>query len=80
MPHKYYQKNYQNIFSIYKYLHKTNKILFTIYFLHIKMPNKYYQKIKEKPQKEAQERYQNLSKEEKNKKTKNDMRKVSKSY
>ena len=32
------------------------------------MPNNYYQKIKEKLQKEARERYQNLSEEEKDKK------------
>ena len=33
----------------------------------IKMVNKYYQKIKEKLRKEARERYQNLSDEEKEK-------------
>ena len=45
-------------------LHKTNKILFIIFFLYVKMPNK-YQNCKEKLQKEARERYQNLSEEEK---------------
>ena len=34
------------------------------------MVNKYYQKYKEKLQKEARERYQNLSEEEKGKKAK----------
>ena len=40
------------------------------FFLYIKMVNTYYQKNKEKLQKEARERYQNLSEEEKNKKRK----------
>ena len=35
------------------------------------MVNKYYQKHKEKLQKEARERYQNLSEEEKDKRPKN---------
>ena len=35
------------------------------------MVNKYYQKHKEKLQKEARERYQNLSEEEKDKRQKN---------
>ena len=36
-------------------------------FLDIKMVNKYYQKHKEKHQKEVRERYQNLSEEKKDK-------------
>ena len=43
------------------------------------MKNNYYQKHKEKAQKEAPERFQNLSKEEK-KWTKKDMKKISKSF
>ena len=38
------------------------------FFVHIKMTNDYYQKNKKKPQKEASERYQNFSEEEKDKK------------
>ena len=48
------------IFKAYK--KKTNK---SIFFLYIKMTNKCYQKRKEKLQKEARERYQNLFKEQK---------------
>ena len=43
----------------------TNKKCFIIFFVHIKMVNKYYQKHKEKLQKEAREKYQNISEEEK---------------
>ena len=39
-----------------------------MFFLYIKMRNNYHQKNKEKLQKEPGERYQNLSKEEKDKK------------
>ena len=39
-------------------------------FLFIQRSNKYYQKNKEKLQKEARERYQNLSEDEKTKKRK----------
>ena len=39
-----------------------------MFFVFIKMVNKYYLKNKEKLQKEAHERYQNLSEEEKEKK------------
>ena len=49
---------------------KAYKILFTIFFLYIKMTTNYYQINKEKLQKEARERYQNLSEEEKNKRLK----------
>ena len=45
----------------------TNKNVFCIY---IKMVNKYYQKNKEKLQKEAREIYQNFSEEEKDKRQK----------
>ena len=38
-----------------------------IFFLYVKMVNKHYQKHKERLWKEAQERYENLSKEEKTK-------------
>ena len=44
------------------------KIFFIYFSLYIKMSNKYYQKHKEKLQKETGERYQNLSQEEKGKK------------
>ena len=40
------------------------------------MVNKYYKKNKEKLQKEASERYQNLSKEEKDKKQKKCFRQI----
>ena len=49
---------------------KAYKILFIIFFLYIKMTTNYYQINKEKLQKEARERYQNLSEEEKNKRLK----------
>ena len=42
------------------------KIFFIMFFLYIKMTSK-YQKHKERLQKEARERYQNLSEEEKDK-------------
>ena len=40
------------------------KILFINFFLYIKIANNYYQKHKEKLQKESRKRYQNLSEEE----------------
>ena len=47
-------------------------IFFINFFLYIKMSKnlsaKYYQENKKRPQKEARERYQNLSREEKEKK------------
>ena len=43
----------------------TNKKCFIIFFVYIKMVNKYYQKHKEKLRKEAREKYQNISEEEK---------------
>ena len=49
---------------------KTDKIFFIKFFLYIKIVNKYYQKNKEKLWKEACQRYQNLSGEEKDKKRK----------
>ena len=63
------------IFKAYK---ETKKNIL-IFFIYIKMKNSYYQKHKEKAQKEAPERFQNLSKEEK-KWTKKDMKKISKSF
>ena len=56
---------------IFKAFKKTNtffsiyKIFFTILFLYIKMTDNYYQKHKEKLEKEACERYQNLFEAEK---------------
>ena len=41
-----------------------------MFFLYVKVVNKYYQKHKEKLQKEVRERYQNLSDEEKDKRRK----------
>ena len=41
-----------------------------IFFLYIKTTNKYYQKHKAKLQKEAREKYQNLSEKEKDKRRK----------
>ena len=44
------------------------------------MTNNYYQKHKEKLRKEARERYQNISKEEKDKKQKKGSSQISKSF
>ena len=44
------------------------------------MLNKYYQKHKERLQKKARERYQNLSEEEKDKRREKGLRKISKFY
>ena len=43
------------------------KVLFIIFFLYVKIVNNYYQKHKERLRKEARERCQNLSEEEKKK-------------
>ena len=43
------------------------KVFFIIFFLYVKMVNNYYQKHKERLRKEARERCQNLSEEEKKK-------------
>ena len=45
-------------------------MFFIIFFLHIKMVNKYYQKHKESLRKESRERYQNLAEEDKDKRRK----------
>ena len=50
-----------------------------ILFLYIKMVNEYYQKHKERLQKETRERYQNLSEEERNKKGVSTIRNVGRS-
>ena len=55
------------VFAIIKYQQKVLNC-FIFFFLHVKMANKYYQKHKEKLQKEARERYQNISEKEKEKK------------
>ena len=47
---------------------KIQKYFFNLFFIYIKMTNNYHQKNKEMLQKEARERYQNLSEEEKDKK------------
>ena len=44
------------------------------------MLNKYYQKHKERLQKKASERYQNVSEEEKDKRREKGLRKISKFY
>ena len=49
---------------------KIKKYFLIIFFAYIKMVNKYYQKHKERLRKEARERYQNLSEEEKDKRQK----------
>ena len=51
-----------------------------ILFLYIKMVNEYYQKHKERLQKETRGRYQNLSEEERNKKGVSTIRNVGRSY
>ena len=43
-------------------------VFYNFCFVYIKVANKYYQKHKEKLQKEGRERYENLSEEEKEKK------------
>ena len=61
-----------NFFKVLKCLKCiSDQIFFSKFFsLYIKMPTGYYQKNKERLQKEACERYQNLLKEEKKKKQK----------
>ena len=44
-------------------------VFYNFFFVYIKVANKYYQKHKEKLQKEGRERYENLSEEEKEKKS-----------
>ena len=56
-----------NFESIYK---KLINVLLLIFFLYIKMVNKYYQKHKERLQKYTSERYQNHFEEQKNKRRK----------
>ena len=51
-----------------------------ILFLYIKMVNEYYQKHKERLQKETRGRYQNFSEEERNKKGVSTIRNVGRSY
>ena len=46
------------------------KNIFINFFLYIKITNNYYQKHKERLRKEAREKYQNLSEEEKGKRQK----------
>ena len=50
------------------------------FFLYIKKVNTYYQKHNERLQKETSESYQNLSKDEKDKKVKKDSSLISKSF
>ena len=66
-------------FKVY-FFEAYKKIFFIIFFLYIKMVNKYYQKDKERLRIEARERYQNLSEEEKVEKGKKSSRKISKFY
>ena len=56
--------------DIYIYINKTNRIFFYNFFVYVKTISKYYQKYKKKLRKEARERYQNLSEEEKEKRCK----------
>ena len=65
--HKSHFEAYKNIF--YKFF-VCMYIKMVYNYNYIKMVNKYYQKNKEKLQKEARERYQNLSEEEKEKRQK----------
>ena len=44
-------------------------VFYNFFFVYIKVVNKYYQKHKENFQKEGRERYENLSEEEKEKKS-----------
>ena len=55
----------KNIFRIYIKWQITILNVFIVFGIYIKMVNKYYEKHKEKLQKETYERYQNLSEEEK---------------
>ena len=64
------KKTLMKDFLMKKILIKKIKKDLIFFFLYIKMTNNYYQKHKEQLRKEARERYQNLSKEEKDKKQK----------
>ena len=64
------KKTLMKDFLMKKILIKKIKKDSIFFFLYIKMTNNYYQKHKEQLRKEARERYQNLSKEEKDKKQK----------
>ena len=59
ITHIIYVTHITHIKNQWKYFYK--------FFLYIKIRNNYYQKHKEKLRKESQERYQNLSEEEKDK-------------
>ena len=57
--------------SIFKAYEKTDRnIFFQIIFLYIKIPNKYYQRIKERLRKEVRKKYQDLFEGEKHKRRK----------
>ena len=64
------KKTLMKDFLMKKILIKKIKKDLIFFFLYIKMTNNYYQEHKEQLRKEARERYQNLSKEEKDKKQK----------
>ena len=53
---------------ILKHIQKLIIYFFINFFLYIKMTNNYYQKHKERLRKEARERYESLTEEEKEKK------------
>ena len=72
-----YSRNTHTIKLIYE---AYKNIFYKLFFLYIKMTNKYYQEHKEKLQKEGRERYQSLSKEQKSKKVKKSPRKILEFY
>ena len=57
-------------YIIFQAYEKTVKYFLKFFFLYIKMSSKCYQKYNENLQKEATERYQNVSEEEKDKRQK----------
>ena len=55
---------HNSCFKVY-FLKLIRKIFFINFFVYMKMTNDYHQKRNKRPQKEARERHQNLSEEEK---------------
>ena len=75
----HYSYNSHNSYNLHNLPTHTIKLNFkAFFFLYIEMVNNYYQKHKDRIQKEASERYQNLSEEKSKKKWKKDRWKISK--
>ena len=71
-----YIYTYVCVYKIIKWLIIIKKCFMIFLYTYIKIVNKYYQRSKEKLQKVAHERYQNLSEEEKEKKQKKGSRQL----